>query len=399
MAATDRLVRVSTSALGSVAAAAFALPGIAAAQATPLPGPQERPGGQDELGLATAPGTGLIGVRWLSYRDWQPGLDRIRVQSPALVLRLPAGERWVVDAVAGLESVSGASPRYHTAISGASRMEDRRRSADVRVTHYGNRATWSLATAQSRERDFRSRAYSARLGWATDDNNRSWSVEAGSRSDDIGSSNDPTLIERRHTNEAGISVTQALSRQDIVQAGLTHAAGRGFFSDPYKLPDMRPGGRHQTVLALRWNHHFDQPDVALRTGYRLYRDSFGIRSHTLTLEPVFAVNSRVSITPSVRLYSQSAAHFYYNPRYAYSGVPFPAGEPAPTHISADQRLAAFGAVTLGMRLGFELGDGWQADFKFERYEQRTAWHLGSEGSRGLAPLSAVFVQLGLVRTF
>jgi hypothetical protein len=237
------------------------------------------------------------------------------------------------------------------------------------------------------------------VGWDTEDRNRSWALELAARSDRIGSVNDPNLDARRHTREAGITVTQALSRTDIVQAGLVHAWGRGFYSDPYKLPDARPGSRHQTVVSLRWNHHFDEPDLALRTRYRYYRDSFGIRSHTIAIEPLWQATPRVSFGASARLYTQSPASFYYNPRFAYAGIPFPPDNPPPVHISADQRLAAFGAVTLGLQLGVDLGGGWQADLGLERYEQRTAWHWGSPGSRGLAPLSARFVQFGVTRRF
>ncbi len=391
MAATDAAGR-----WGPVIAAALAVPGTAAAQG--LAAPITQAAQPDTSTPDTRPGEGLIGLRWLSYRDWQPGLDRITVSAPALLLRLPVGARWAIETVAALDSVSGASPRYHSAISGASRMEDRRRAGDVRVTHYGRRATWSLAAANSRERDFISRAVSARTAWSSEDNNRTWSVEAGHRSDRIGSANDPTLMATRRTIEAALSVTQAWSRQDVVQASLTHAAGHGYLSDPYKLPDARPSSRHQSALALRWNHHFDEPDVVLRTSLRLYRDSFGIRSQTLALEPVFGVGDKLRITPSVRLYSQDAASFYYNPRFAYTGVPYPEGD-APAFISADQRLAAFGALTLGVRLALELGQGWEADVKIERYQQRTAWHLGSEGSRGLAPFSARVLQFGLARRF
>ncbi len=377
----------------------MALPGIALDQAgVPVLVPDAAGSASAAAGEDAGTG-GSVGLRWLHYRDWQPGLRRIAVGAPALTVRLPLGERWVIEGVTGYESVTGASPRYHTAVSGASRMVERRRSGDVRVTRYASLSHWSLAAAVSSESDFHSRAVSARFGWDTEDRNRSWALELAARSDRIGSVNDPNLQARRHTREAGVTVTQALSRTDIVQAGLVHAWGRGFYSDPYKLPDTRPGSRHQTVVTLRWNHHFDEPDLALRARYRHYRDSFGIRSHTVAIEPVWQVAPRISIGPSVRLYTQSAASFYYNPRFAYTGVPFPPDNPPPVHISADQRLAAFGAVTLGLQLAVELGGGWQAELGLDRYEQRTAWHWGSPGSRGLAPLSARFVQFGVTRRF
>ena len=362
-------------------AAALALPGAAPAQ--------------------TGPGPALVGVRVLNYHDWQPGLDRIRVNSPALTLQTPVGDRWGVETALTTDSVSGASPRYHSAVSGASRMNDRRRAGDLRITRYEERSSWSLGMAGSHENDFRSRALSAQGSWSTADNNRTWTAGIGHRLDRIGSVNAPDLDERRRTLELAVGVTQALSRRDLLQIGITHANGHGYYSDPYKLPDLRPDSRRQTSATVRWHHHLEGWDTTLRASYRLYGDSFGIRSHTATLEPVVALAPGVTLAPSVRLYSQGAASFYYNPVRAYSGVPAPPGyfDGPPVPLSADQRLSAFGALTLGLRLAVEFGDGWQADIRIERYEQRSAWHLRGQGSRGIDPFSASFVQWGLVRRF
>jgi hypothetical protein len=196
-------------------------------------------------------------------------------------------------------------------------------------------------------------------------------------------------------------VTQALSRRDIVQFGLTHARGEGHYDDPYKRIDRRPGTRHQSIALVRWNHHFEDSDITLRSSYRSYRDSFGVRSHTLTFEPVFTASERVTITPSLRLYTQTAARFYYDPVYSFVGAPFPAGyfESTPTYLSPDHRLSAFGAVTWGVKVAARIGDLWTADLRLERYEQRSDWRIGGPGSPALARFSARFVQWGLTRQF
>jgi hypothetical protein len=75
---------------GPVVMAALALPGVAPAQVEAVPG--ER----------------LVAFKWLSYDDWQPGLDRIRVNSPSVLVRAPAGEKWVVEGSFTADSVSGA---------------------------------------------------------------------------------------------------------------------------------------------------------------------------------------------------------------------------------------------------------------------------------------------------
>jgi Protein of unknown function (DUF3570) len=364
-------------------AASLALPGVAMSQD------------------ALSPGPGGVAFKWLRYEDRQPGWDRISVNAPSWWIRSPLGSRWDVEASWTADSVSGASPRYHSSISGASHLREERRAGDLKLTRYGDRSALSAAVAQSDENDFHSRALSAQARWDSDDRNRSWTIGAGLTLDRIGSSDDPSLADRRRTVELSMGLTQALSRTDLVQLQLTHAAGHGHYSDPYKRLDVRPRSRHQSSVSLRWNHHIEATEVTLRGAYRSYRDSFGIRSHTLSVEPVWPVTARVTLTPSLRLYTQTAARFYYDPVYSFAGAPYPPGylESPPQYLSPDQRLSAFGAVTLGLKFALAIDEHWQGDIKVERYEQRSAWRVGGAGSPGLAPFSARFITLGAQRSF
>ena len=318
-----------------------------------------------------------------------------------MLARLPLGEQWGLEVGATVDQVSGASPRWHSAISGASRMQDRREAGDLKVTRHASRSSYSLGIAQSRENDFLSKALSLEGRWASDDNNRSWNSGLALTRDRISSVDDVNLDERRRTLEATVGVTQALSRTDLLQLNLTLADGRGFYGDPYKRVDRRPEFRRQQIAVLRWNHHFEPIDLTLRSSYRAYGDSFGVRSHTLQFDPVLALGEIFSIGTTLRLYTQSAARFYYDPVYSFAGAPYPPGyfESPPALLSPDQRLSAFGAITVGLKVTAQLGKQWTTDLKVERYEQRASWRLGGPGSPGLAPFSAHFLQWGLTRRF
>lgn len=368
---------------GIIVAVALAVPGTVAAQT-----------GADQGGP-------LIAFKWLSYKDQQPGLRRIAVESPSVRLRLPLEDKWSIDAQITSDRVSGASPRWHSSVSSASVMSDERRAFDVSVTRYEDGKEWKVGMASSKENDFLSRAVSAQKLWHSDDRNRSWSLGVAFTRDRIGSSDDASLDERRSTFEISAGLTQAVSAKDLVQIGVTVADGRGFYSDPYKRIDIRPSTRRQIIATTRWNHHVESLALTVRTSWRGYHDSFGVRSHTIGVEPIIAIGTRTSITPSLRLYSQTAAKFYFDPVYSFVGAPFPPGyfESPMRTASADHRLAAFGAVTLGLKVTRQLGNGWVADVRADHYEQRHGWSLGSAGSPGLAPLYARFYQLGLARQF
>ncbi len=379
MAATDDLHRP-----GGLLAAALLLPGV-----LPLPAQAE-----------PAPEQAVVAVKHLDYQDWQPGLKRTRVTAPSAYLLLPLNAQWSLEASAVSDSVSGASPRHHTAVSGASRQTEKRRAADVKLSHHGERDGWNIGAATSDENDFHSDTLSAGANWSTADNNRTWSTGAAYTRDRIGATGNPTLDERRRTVQWMGGVTQNLSAHDVVQANLGLSFGHGFYSDPYKFPDQRPDTRNQLAAMLRWNHHLPGPDAALRSSYRYYADTFGIRAHMVEFEWAQPLARGVRLTPSLRYQTQRAAKFYVDPVYdARLGEPFPPQWTPGTVTSADQRLAGFGALALGLRLDVELNAHWSADIKLQHYQQRGDWRVGGDDSPGLARFSARWLQLGLSYRF
>jgi len=370
----------------SLLAAALLLPGV-------LPLAQQ-------AHAEAAPEQAVVAAKVLDYQDRQPGLERTHVQAPAVYLLLPIRGEWSLEASLVQDSVSGASPRYHTSISSASRQTERRSAGDVKLTHYAARQSWYAGAAVSDEHDFHSRALSGGASFSSEDNNRTLNLGAAFTEDRIGATGDPTLDARRRTMQVMGGVTQNVSPRDIVQGSLTLSRGTGFYDDPYKFPDHRPDQRNQLVAAARWNHHVESHGATLRSGYRYYADSFGIRAHTVDAEWVQPVGSRWRITPGVRYYTQQAARFYVDPVYdAVLGEPFPPGWTPGTISSPDQRLSAFGALSASLKLDVTLDAAWAMDLKLERYEQRADWRLGGKGSPGLAPFSARWVQLGVSYRF
>ena len=108
------------------------------------------------------PTTGVISVGYLDYQDSQSGLDRIRVHAPSVSIMTPVAGVWSVSGTLVKDDVSGASPRYHTAVSGASRMSDDRKAGDVALTRYLERGSVTVGAAYSTEHDYVSRALSLR---------------------------------------------------------------------------------------------------------------------------------------------------------------------------------------------------------------------------------------------
>ncbi|MRX08250.1 DUF3570 domain-containing protein [Pseudoduganella sp. FT25W] len=343
----------------------------------------------------TVPDRATISLKHLDYLDSQPDADRIRVKASALNLVTPLAGAWSLDATVVHDAISGASPAYHTAA--LTTMRDTRRAAEAEVSRYFERASVTVGASVSSEADYLSRGGTLQGSLSSADQNTTWSAGLSFSNDDINPTNHVVRRERRHTGAALLGLTRIVGVNDLVQLNLGRSLGHGYFSDPYKVFDQRPRERAITTLMGRWNHHIASLKGTMRLSYRYYRDSWQIRAHTLGLEYVQPLPGGWSVTPALRLYTQGAARFYVD---AEPESPFVPNPPAGwTYYAEDQRLSAFGAVTLGFKVSKQLGADWQVDLKLERYEQRSSWRRFGAGSPGLPSFAARSWFVGLSRQF
>ncbi len=375
----------------SILAAALALPGIV-------------PSAHAQV---TVPNATLIQFKYLYYRDYQDSGDRMTVQSPALYLLAPISEDWVFEIGAVYDNISGASPYYHTVLSGASGagIKDARTAGDITVTKYFGRTAVSLRGAYSTEDDYKSASTGLTVRHATPDQNTTFTVGVGYSSDEISPTDGPVFTRSKNTLDGIVGITQVLSRNDVAQINLYYAQQSGYLTDPYKAlygVDQRPDNRDQFAVLFRLNHYFDGLNATLRSSYRYYDDNWEVSAHTATFEWAQELPHGFTLTPSLRYTTQSSAFFYYDPVYdPVLGPPFPPGYLSNPNgfYTSDQRLSAFGGITPGVKVAKMFGGGWSVDAKAEYYEQRGDWRLGGDGSPGLQDFKAQLYQVGVSRRF
>ena len=360
-----------------------------------------------------SPDHGVVSFKYLHYQDSQIGdgvtvisgassagsSSRMGVNAYSMTALVPVAGEWSIGTTYTSDSVSGASPMYHS--SGLTRMTDLRRAIDVELTRYFSRGTLSIGTSYSKETDYLSRGYSVQGSLSTEDKNTTFTLGGSMNNDDINPVIPPYGDFKKKVYSGIFGITRIISKSDIVQLNFGYSNGNGDFSDPYKVNDNRPTQRNNTTILTRWNHHFDFTDGTAKLSYRYYSDTFGIRAHTLEGEYVQPLRNGWTVTPLLRLYSQSEADFYIAVGAAEKADPTkptlpPAGA---VYYSEDQRLSAFGAITLGLKVSKQLNPDWLVDVKYEEYEQRGNWSLHGNGDSGLAPFGARSVQVGVSRKF
>lgn len=95
---------------------------------------------------------------------------------------------------------------------------------------------------------------------------------------------------------------------------------RVYFADGSDHVENLPSQRSKLPIGIRLNY-FLGDKVILRSYYRYYIDSWGMQSHTASLEVPFKITPFVSIAPFYRYYTQTAVKYF---------------APYETHTAADQ---------------------------------------------------------------
>lgn len=377
-AATRCTAQPSTPLGLALMAAALALPAVQSAHAD------------------SAPEHGLIAFKYLGYQDSQTGASRILVRAPSAMVLVPLSGNWAVGGTLTRDAISGASPAYHT--EAITPLHDTRKAIELNATRYFANGSVTVGGSVSSESDYLARGLTVQGNLSDDSKNTTVTLGLGLARDRINPNNHIVDNERKRTTDVLLGVTQVMSTHDIVQLNLGHSSGSGYYSDPYKVMDERPRERRHTTLMARWNHHFEGTGGTLRSSYRYYTDSFDVRAHTLAFKYVQPLTQGWTVTPQLRLYTQTKARFYVDADA--SAGPFPPNPPAGwTYYTEDQRLSAFGARTLGLKVAKQIDANWTMDVKYEQYSQRAAWTLDGGGSPGLAPFYARSIQLGVSRQF
>ncbi len=143
------------------------------------------------------PENGVVSFKYLHYQDSQIGdgvsvisgassagsSSRMGVNAYSMTALVPVAGEWSIGTTYTSDSVSGASPMYHS--SGLTKMTDLRRAVDVELTRYFSRGTLSIGTSYSKETDYISRGYSVQGSLSTEDKNTTFTLGGSMNNDDV----------------------------------------------------------------------------------------------------------------------------------------------------------------------------------------------------------------------
>jgi len=350
---------------------------------------------------------------------YKENAGRLQTIEPVVSLKKDFGDQRVLDGTFVLDTLSGASPngaipsrKPQTFASPSSTSLAPR--AGAKTTLYtiapGNlpqdphfheqRAAGDLDWSQpigidsnlsfgghlSTEHDFNSAAVNAAVSHDFNAKNTTLSAGFNEEYDQIHArggnpvpATDYTLLERERSqtkNVAGalLGVTQVMSRNWVAQLNYAYDRSQGYLTDPYRILSVVDGSGSVTGYryesrpdtrvrqSLYWGNKVALGPTVLDLSYRRGKDDWSVNSDTVDAHLRIDVGRDMYLEPHARWYRQSAADFYH--LYVNHA------DPLPTYMSADPRLAAFTATTIGVKFGVKVGHTGELSLRLEEYQQK-----------------------------
>ena len=364
-------------------AAAVALPGISMG-ATPI-----------------EKGDVIVDYKHLIYDEQD---DLMQVDAEYLNIGFALTEKNDLQLAIEYETMSGASPIFNApgtdgepvvVKSGAS-ITDQRTAVSARFRHFFDKGTLTITPSWSDEDDYTSQALTFQYEWDTNNKNTTFVVGAGLADDQVWAEGQD-IKNDKEGKSAFVGVTQVLSAKSLLQVNLSFAEESGFLNDPYKLvqvqdsilADARPDSRAMLAGLVRYIRKTGS-DSSIHLSYRLFSDDWSIQSHTFEASWFTELSNDWLLNPNLRYYSQDAAEFYepYFVELRNDG-----------YYSSDFRLASYGSIMAGLRIGKTISGNTRFDLGLEYYSRRGDLKLSGEHSLDPEPLTSYVITLGIKHTF
>ena len=322
-----------------------------------------------------------VGVHYMYYDE-----DNARtiVKSPTISLHKEIGFDYDLDISFTHDTVSGASPTFYDAASGASaslpkgviypqdvvygdiNYEDHRKAFHFNLTkRFGqNRDEVSIGYSHSSENDYFSQEISLQLLHYIDSSKNSSLSYAISYQrnkskiycflqeglcDSVSGASGGSITKRAEVINLALGYTQILSKTSLCKLSVFGIFENGYLSNPYMrvvrnytpfsaqiTPENKPSTRNAIGITFELKKAFANYIADLN--YRLYNDSWSILSNTIetSLTKEFA---KSDLTATLRYYNQTAAFFYSSQKDYFTDE---------IYASSDRRMASYDSWNLSL---------------------------------------------------
>jgi hypothetical protein len=317
---------------------------------------------------------------------YQESGGRTQVVNPLVNVHQDLGDAWgTVDLLLAYDTISGASPTggypsvdVTTSASGhqiaagsipLSSYKDQRKSIGLAWGKKIGSNLPSIDVSYSKENDYTARAVGISDAWTFAGGRGTLHGGVSFSSDIVAPVTNNLQLPKKQQGFA-LGGTWILDERDLFDLSTSLMKQNGYLDDPYKIvpvgaaptfveiPEHRPDTRQRWAIVAKYGHYFLWGG-ALKATYRYYWDDWSTKAHTLELVYDHRLTEDWLVSPTVRLYTQTAASFW--------GNTFAAPQP---YMSADYRLAAFSSILGGLSVTHKMTDAVDVNLGFT-YQSQT----------------------------
>ncbi len=339
----------------------------------------------------------------LQYIYYDEDSGRTSVSTPAMEINKDFGVDYTLNVSLVYDSLSGASPTFVDASSGATATvsdgavykndirfadvdyADKRKSVGVAfTTRFASRDALTVGANFSNEYDYRSYEASAEyLHYLDGSKNQSVSLGASYQKNDVSvycslgtdicdtSSGASEKIMDLDVISLEVGFTQTIDTTSQIKASLFYIAEDGYLSNPYMrvvrdydsnpkiTPEKKPNSRKSYGLFLQYAKALNDR-LAFVSSYRFYRDDWDIMSHTVNGEFYYEQSSALTLGAGLRYYRQNEAEFYNGRRDYFT---------TEIYASSDRRMSGYNALNYTVSIDYRLNDKISLNASMSYYDQ------------------------------
>ncbi|MFI5155330.1 MAG: DUF3570 domain-containing protein [Chitinophagales bacterium] len=182
----------------------------------------------------------------------------------------------------------------------------------------------------------------------------------------------------RQSYNFNISLQQTVNKRMVlaILPGISYQHGllstpyhRVYFIDGSERVENLPPDRWKIPLGIQLNSFIGDRYI-IRGYYRFYWDDFGIIANTISLDVGIRLLPQLTLTPSVRLYTQTAARYFR---------PYGKADSAQTYYTSDYDLSAFNAIELALEANLAAIDKSMHRIDFSNVSLRYSFYKRTDG--------------------
>ena len=244
----------------------------------------------------------------------------VEIDGPSVLVRKQVGKSTSFVANYYVDMISSASIDV---ITTASPYTEERTQWSLGMDYLRGNTTMRVGYTSSDEPDFDAKTYTFSVSQDMFGDMTTLTLSYALGDDLVGRSDDPAFERENDRQQYGVGLTQILTRNLIATLNFEAITDEGFLNNPYRSvryidtgsalgysyePELYPNTRTSNAVGLRAKY-FLPYRAALEGEYRLFKDSWDIDSHTISVGYIHPMGPWI-FSAKYRYHDQTGAHFY-----------------------------------------------------------------------------------------